>query len=149
MNELTSKKIECDQEYIDKLRFYQILNVIEQVLTVGKSKTEKDLNNAFISECHFTKAEHLNQTNEILSHTQNISLVTVDENRIFHLTKSFNPYLKKLHRSIIEYQNKINKERLISGFHVTNGTRIFESERKAPLTEEQKKELEKTLGDKL
>jgi len=139
MTELTTKKIEGDQEYIDKLRVYERLNVIERVLTAGKNKTEKDLNNALISECHFTKAVHLNQTKEILSHLENISLITVDENGIFHLSKSFSFYLKKLHRSIIEYQNKINRERLSSGFHVTEGIRSFESERKAPLTEEPKK----------
>ena len=66
MTELTSKKIEGDQEYLDKLRFHEILNVIEQVLTVGKNKTEKDLNNALISECHIAKPVHLNQTKEIL-----------------------------------------------------------------------------------
>ena len=148
MTELTSKKIEGDQEYLDKLRIHEILNVIEQILTIGKNKTEKDLNNALIYECHFTKAVHLNQTKEILDHLYNIGLITVDENGIFHLTKSFNFYHKKLHKSIIEYQNKINKERLGSGFHVTEGVRSFESERKAPLTEEQKKQVEKTLGDK-
>ncbi len=84
MTEIISKKIEGDQEYIDKLRFYQILKVIEQVLTVSKSKTEKDLNNALISECHIAKPVHLNQTKEILNHVQNIGLITVDENGIFH-----------------------------------------------------------------
>jgi hypothetical protein len=148
MTELTSKKIEGDQEYVDKLRFHEILNVIEQVLTIGKNKTEKDLNNALISECHIAKPIHLNQTKEILSHVQNIGLITVDENGIFHLTKSFNFYHKKLHKSIIEYQNKISKERLGFSYHVADGTHSFESERKTPLTEEQKKELEKTLGDK-
>jgi hypothetical protein len=148
MTELTSKKIEGDQEYVDKLRIHEILNVIERILTVGKSKTEKDLNNALISECHIAKPIHLNQTKEILSYVQNIGLITVDENGIFYLTKSFNFYHKKLHISIIEYQNKINKERLGFSYHVTEGVRSFESERKTPLTEEQKKELEKTLGDK-
>ena len=140
MTELTSKKIEGDQEYVDKLRIHEILNVIEQVLTVGKSKTEKDLNNALISECHIAKADHLNQTKEILSYVLNIGLITIDENGIFHLTKSFNFYHKKLHKSIIEYKNKINNERLGFSYHVTNGVRSFESERKAPLTEEQKKD---------
>ena len=41
MIELTSKKIECDQDYIDKLRFYEILNVIERVLTFGKIKLKQ------------------------------------------------------------------------------------------------------------
>ena len=78
-----------------------------------------------------------------MSHVQNIGLITVDENGIFHLSKSFNFYMKKLHKSIIEYQNKINKERLGFSYHVTEGVRSFESERKAPLTEEQKKKLKK------
>jgi len=141
MTELTSKKIEGDQEYFDKLRFYEVLNIIEKVLTVGKNKTKKDLNNALISECHIAKAVHLNQTKEILNHIQNIGLITVDENGIFHLSKSFNFYMKKLHKSIIEYQNKINKERLGFSYHFTEGVRSFESERKAPLTEEEKKKL--------
>ena len=143
MTELTSKKIEGDQEYLDKLRFYEVLNIIEKVLTVCKNRTEKDLNNALISECHIAKPVHLNQTVEILSYVQNIGLITVDENGIFHLSKSFSFYLKKLHKSIIGYQNKINKERLGFSYHVTEGIRSFESERKAPLTEEQKKQLEK------
>ena len=76
-----------------------------------------------------------------MNHVQNIGLITVDENEIFHLTKSFNFYHKKLHKSIIEYQNKINKEKFGFSYHVTDGVRSFESERKAPLTEEEKKRL--------
>ena len=58
MTELTSKKIEGDTEYLDKLRFYEILNVIKHVLTICKNRTEKDLNNALISECHIAKPIH-------------------------------------------------------------------------------------------
>ena len=107
------------------MRFYEILNVIERVLTVGKSRTEKDLNNALISECHVSKPVHLNQTKELLSHVQNIGLIIVDENGIFHLSKSFNFYMKKLHKSIIEYQNKINNERLGFSYHVTDRNTFF------------------------
>jgi hypothetical protein len=138
-----SKKIEGDVEYLDKLRMQEILYVIKHVLTVGKSKKWKDLNNALIYECHVAKPRHINQTSEILEHLYNTNLIDVDADKNFTLNKSFNFYIKNLHRSIIEYRNRVNKERLGFSYH------SFESERKAPLTEEQKKELEKTLGDKL
>jgi hypothetical protein len=143
MTELTSKKIDGDSEYLDKLRMQEILYVIKHVLTIGKNKTGKDLNNALISECHIAKAVHINQTIEILEHLQNIGLINLDDKGNFSLSKSFSFYIKNLHKSLVEYRNKLDKERLGSFY------RSFEIERKAPLTEEEKKELEKTLGDKL
>jgi len=142
MTEISIKPIESDEEYWGKLKYLKNLKILDSMFKSCKKITKTDLNDAFIAE-GMPKGEYLNQHKEIIRHLEKLGLITVDsKTEIITMSKSFPYYLSQLQKVIKSYQYKMQKQTELL-------KRLEEKERKTPFTKEQKKELEKTLGDKL
>jgi hypothetical protein len=142
MTDISIKPIESDEEYWGKLKYLKNLKILDSMFKLGKKITKDDLNDAFIAE-GMPKGEYLNTHKEIIRHLEKLGLITVDsKTEIITMSKSFPYYLSQLQKIIKSYQTKMQKQTELL-------KRLEEKERKTPFTEEQKKELEKTLGDKL
>lgn len=142
MTDISIKPIESDDEYWGKLKYLKNLKILDSMFKSCKKITKTDFNNALMVEGGMPKGEYLNQHKEIISHLEKLDLINVDsKTEIITMSKSFPYYLSQLQKIIKSYQDKMQKQTELL-------KRLEEKERKAPLTEEQKKQLEKTLGDK-
>ena len=112
MTDISIKPIESQEEYWAKQKLLKNLKIMDFMLKSCKNKTINDFNNAFITEGGMPKAPHQNQTTEIISHVENLGLITVDyKTQIITISKSFPYYLSQLHKIIKNYENKIDREK--------------------------------------